>query len=351
MSDTLSLVPPEGAEELRGAIRELLEARGAGWKDVLSRAEGDAYGEKAWQGLVEELGVAGIAVSEDLGGSGAGWDEAAVVAEELGRAVADVPFLTSGGIATALLQRVGADDDLAAVAGGRVAAVVSTWPTPLDPAHLGETAAVPLVAGAVEADLLLVPSRGRVVAVDAADATITPVVSFDMTRQLADVVVEGTGRVLATGAEADAAIAHAGLVGLALLASEQVGLAEAGLEMATEYVKVRHQFGRAIGSYQAIKHRLADLWAEILTARAAARYAAACAAADSPDLAVAASLAKIVCSRTAQRAAEELVQLHGGIGFTWEHPAHLYLKRARADALALGSVAWHRNRLGELVDL
>jgi alkylation response protein AidB-like acyl-CoA dehydrogenase len=351
MSDTLSLVPPEGADELRGAIRELLEARDAGWKDVLSRAEGDAYGEAAWNGLVEELGVAGIAVSEELGGGGAGWNEAAVVAEELGRAVADVPFLTSGGIATALLQRLGADEELAAVAAGRVAAVVTTWPAPLDVAHLTAAAEVPLVAGAREADLLLVPAPGRVVAIDVADATVTPVVSFDMTRQLADVVVPASGRVLGTGADADAAIAHAGLVGLALLASEQVGLAEASLEMATEYVKVRHQFGRAIGSYQAIKHRLADLWSDILTARAAARYAAACAAGDSPDLPIAASLAKVVCSRTAQRAAEELVQLHGGIGFTWEHPAHLYLKRARADALALGSVAWHRDRLGALVDL
>jgi alkylation response protein AidB-like acyl-CoA dehydrogenase len=356
MSETLTLSTVEGAEELRDAVRELLAARTATIRDVLSRADVTAWGESAWRGLAEEIGVTGIAVAEEHGGAGGGWGEAAVVVEELGRSVADVPFLTSSGIAAALLERLGADEDLAALAGGRVYAVAVPWTAPLDVAHLDDAGdaltPVSTVAGALEADVLLVPARGRVVAVDAADATVRPVVSFDMTRPLADISFDGaTGRVLGTGPAADAAVDHAGLIGLVLLASEQLGVAEAALDSAVDYVKTRHQFGRAIGSYQAIKHRLADLWSEILTARAAARYAAACAAADATDLPVAASLAATVCSRVAVHAAEELVQMHGGIGFTWEHPAHIHLKRARADALALGGVAWHRHRLGDLVDL
>jgi alkylation response protein AidB-like acyl-CoA dehydrogenase len=118
-----------------------------------------------------------------------------------------------------------------------------------------------------------------------------------------------------------------------------------------EYVKTRRQFGRPVGSFQAVKHRLAQLWVQVTQARAVARYAATCLADGSPDTAVAASLAQAHCSQVAVRAAEECVQLHGGIGFTWEHPAHLYLKRAKSDAIALGTPAHHREVLADLLDL
>jgi alkylation response protein AidB-like acyl-CoA dehydrogenase len=118
-----------------------------------------------------------------------------------------------------------------------------------------------------------------------------------------------------------------------------------------EYLKTRYQFGRPIGSFQALKHRAADLWAAITQARAVARYAAACLADDDPDTEIAASLAQAYCSPVAVKAAEECIQLHGGIGFTWEHPAHLYLKRAKADAIALGTASRHRAHLATLVNL
>jgi alkylation response protein AidB-like acyl-CoA dehydrogenase len=121
--------------------------------------------------------------------------------------------------------------------------------------------------------------------------------------------------------------------------------------MTVAYVKERRQFARPVGSFQAIKHRLADLWVSVAQARAAARYAAACLAGNDPDTAVAVSMAKAYCGDTAVRAAEECVQLHGGIGFTWEHPAHLYLKRAKSGSVAFGPPDRHRAAVGRLAGL
>jgi alkylation response protein AidB-like acyl-CoA dehydrogenase len=176
------------------------------------------------------------------------------------------------------------------------------------------------------------------------------VLSLDTTRPLCDLRFDATPAIAL--AEAGSGARDAGLlIGGALLASEQVGLAQRCLDMTVDYVKSRYQFGRPIGSFQAIKHRLADVWAAVTHARAVARYAASCVADHDADAPVAVALAQAYCSPVAVRAAEECVQLHGGIGFTWEHPAHLYLKRARADAVLLGSAAAHRARLGELVGL
>ncbi|GAA4294096.1 hypothetical protein GCM10023178_66780 [Actinomadura luteofluorescens] len=116
-------------------------------------------------------------------------------------------------------------------------------------------------------------------------------------------------------------------------------------------MKTRYQFGRPVGSYQGLKHRLADLWTSITQARAVARHAASCVAADDADTPIAVAVAQAHCSAVAVKAAEECVQMHGGIGFTWEHPAHLFLKRAKADAIALGTPDRHRAALASLVDL
>jgi alkylation response protein AidB-like acyl-CoA dehydrogenase len=172
------------------------------------------------------------------------------------------------------------------------------------------------------------------------------VTSLDMTRVLCDVELEDApGRPLAVGYSAlDEALTTAA----ALLASEQLGLAERCLAVTAEYVKTRHQFGRAIGSYQGLKHRLAQLWVQIAQARAVARHAAST---TGDERAIAVAVAQAHCSAVAVLAAEECVQMHGGIGFTWEHPAHLYLKRAKSSSLAFGTAARHRSRLAELVGL
>jgi alkylation response protein AidB-like acyl-CoA dehydrogenase len=217
--------------------------------------------------------------------------------------------------------------------------------------------AIPAVADALPADVLLVPADGVPGAVYLVEATApgvhrTPLVSLDMTRQLCDITLDdAVGRPVATGAAAEAAVSAGLAAGAAVLAAEQLGLAQRCLDLTIAYVRERRQFGRQIGSFQAVKHRLADLWTTITLARAASRYAAACLADDDPDAPVAVALAKSACCEAAVTAAQECVQLHGGIGFTWEHPAHLYLKRAKAASVAYGTPGAHRAALAALVNL
>jgi alkylation response protein AidB-like acyl-CoA dehydrogenase len=173
-----------------------------------------------------------------------------------------------------------------------------------------------------------------------------------MTRQLTDLTLEDVpGRRVASGEQAKRAVDAALAAGAGVLASELLGTAERCLDITVAYLKERRQFARPIGSFQALKHRVADLWVGVTQARAAARYAAACLATRDPDAPVAVALAKAACSDVAVRAAEECVQLHGGIGFTWEHPAHLYLKRAKSSSIGFGTADRHRASLAELVNL
>ena len=213
------------------------------------------------------------------------------------------------------------------------------------------------VPDALLADILLVPADGvpgavYVVEANAAGVHRTPLTSLDMTRQLCDITLDDALAIpVAVGAAAEAALSAGLAAGAAMLAAEQLGLAQRCLDMTVAYVKERRQFARQIGSFQSVKHRLADLWTTITLARAASRYAAACLADDDPDAPVAIALAKSACCDAAVTAAQECVQLHGGIGFTWEHPAHLYLKRAKAASVAFGTPGAHRAALAGLANL
>jgi alkylation response protein AidB-like acyl-CoA dehydrogenase len=343
-------------EELRASVRSLLADR-AGFEAVLARAEsGEPVDLKLWRALAVDLGVAGLPVPEADGGAGASWRETAVVMEELGRAVAPVPFLGHSVLAVAALSGTG-DPLLDAVAAGSRIATLAVplsarasrpWTVSVDGDRLD--GAVTSVVDAGVAEVLLVPTGAGLYAVEAGAVERAPVVSFDLTRPLTDVTLRGAQGRLVT-ADAAGAVDRALTAGAALLASEQLGVAEWCLTTTVEYVKVRRQFARQVGSYQAIKHRLADLWVSVTSARAVARYAADCLATGDPDLPVAAALAQAFCSPVAVKAAEECVQLHGGIGFTWEHPAHLYLKRARSSAATFGSAPAHRAALADLVRL
>ena len=363
-SDLLLLVT-EDEQALRDSLRSLLAARCTPDRVAALYDGDDSAREPLWRSVAVDLGLAGLLVPEDRGGAGGSARDAAVVLAELGRVVAPVPFLTSSVLAaTALLS---APDDLVArlASGESTAALLvpltasATSFVPVVRAETGGlTGQVPVVAGALEADLLVVPVRTEggvelhVVEADAAGVTVGRVVSLDMSRPVADVVLDGVASQAVVGAgDGDTAVRRALLLGAALLASEQVGVAERCLEDTVAYLKQRRQFGRVLAGYQALKHRLADLYIEVESARAAAQYAAAAAAADDPDLPLAAEVAQAYCSAVAVRAAEECVQLHGGIGMTWEHPAHLLLKRAKADQLAFGSTGEHLARLGELVGL
>jgi alkylation response protein AidB-like acyl-CoA dehydrogenase len=364
----------EAETELRGAVRALLENR-CGWPELLARTEApETYDTGLWRVLAADIGCAGLLIPERSGGAGASYREAAVVAEETGRAAAPVPFLGSAVVATTALAEAGDGELLASLASGATTAALAVPfsqaagapaqptirlgpPQPGDSGIYRLTGSAAGVADALPADVLLVPADGvpfGLYAVRTADAgvSVTPVISLDMTRQLADVTLDNPpARRIAVGQAAERAVDAALAAGAAVIASELLGTAERSLEMTVAYLKERHQFGRPVGSFQALKHRVADLWVGIAQARAAARYAAACLASGDPDAPVAVALAKACCSDIATLAAQESVQLHGGIGFTWEHPAHLYLKRAKSASIGFGTADRHRQSLAKLVNL
>jgi alkylation response protein AidB-like acyl-CoA dehydrogenase len=365
----------EAETDLRSAVRSVLDEKAAA-AAVLARTETpDTYDTGLWRTLAAQVGCAGLLIPEAHGGAGASFCEAAVVCEEIGRTVAPVPFIGSAVIATVALLELGVADLLGPLAAGTTTAALAV---PFESAPMvrpeptvriggpGEgdqagmyrlTGSVKGVADALPADWLIIPADGvpygvYLVAADAEGMRRIPVTSLDMTRQLADLELDGArARLLGSGPAAEKAVMTALRAGAAMLAAEQLGLAERALDITLAYAKRRYQFARPVGSFQALKHRFADWWVAVTQARAASRYAAACLAADDPDVAVAVALAKSVCSDTAVLAGQEMVQLHGGIGFTWEHPAHLYLKRAKSSALALGTADRHRAALAALVNL
>jgi alkylation response protein AidB-like acyl-CoA dehydrogenase len=370
----------EAEDDLRAAVRGLFDDRSP-WPSVLARTETDEPNDAAlWRSLATDLGCAGLIIPESHGGAGATYREAAVVAEETGRAVAPVPYLGSAVVATAALLGIG-DELLKGLAEGRATAALAVQfaqmppapaaglatavrvgaPQPGDatdpPGQARLTGTVAGVADVLLADVLLVPADGVPFGLYAVEAgapgvTKTAVVSLDATRPLCDLTFESVAaRPVATGTAASQAVASAVAAGAAVLASEQLGTAQRCLDMTVAYVKERRQFARPVGSFQALKHRLADVWVQLTQARAAARYAAACLADGDPDTPVAIALAKAACGDAAVHAAQECVQLHGGIGFTWEHPAHLLLKRAKSGAMAFGTPDRHRAALAGLVNL
>jgi alkylation response protein AidB-like acyl-CoA dehydrogenase len=353
------LLYSEEEEALRAAVRDLLtdHCDAAG---VIARTESDTpHDLTLWQTLADGMGLAGLLVPEDRGGQGATHREAAVVLEELGRAVAPVPYLTSAVVATeALLACEGADgaELLGRMASGRAIGVLAAGlhHAPGDFGTVGlEHGAlhgtVTGIADAAVADVFLVPAQdGGLYAVDAGEAVVTPQVSLDLTRPVATVTFRGApGRRLGA---ADTAVHRALRAGAGLLAAEQLGLAEWSLTQTLRYLKDRKQFNRPVGGFQALKHRLAQMWLEVVSLRAAARNAADALAHDE-DADVAVAVAQAYAAPVAVHAAEEALQLHGGIGMTWEHPVHLYLKRAKADSIAYGTAGAHRTALAALVDL
>jgi alkylation response protein AidB-like acyl-CoA dehydrogenase len=377
---TADLLYSDAERALAEALASLLADRG-GTDKALARIESaQTYDDKLWQAVAADLGCAGLLIPERDGGAGASYREAAAAAEVLGAAVAPVPFLGSAVAATAALLDAAAAPAAAGLLrrmadGGVTTAVVVPFaaapgsafpasvrlagPRPGD-AATGVTRLRGMVSGvadALPASMLLVPADGvpqglYLVDMAAEGVAKAPVTSLDMTRQLCDVSFDDApGTLIASGPAASAALDAALAAGAAILAAEQVGLAQRCLDMTVAYVKERKQFARPVGSFQGLKHRLADLWVGITQARAASRYAAACLASGDPDAKVAVALAGAYCSEVALNAAQECVQMHGGIGFTWEHPAHLYLKRAKADSIGFGTPDAHRAVLASLVDL
>jgi alkylation response protein AidB-like acyl-CoA dehydrogenase len=354
-----------GLEALRATI-----ASDSGWSEAL------------WAEMGSELGWMGLAIPEEFGGLGLGTVELAILMEEAGRVLLASPFYPTLGLVVPGILAAGTTDQKAAllpdIAAGTVrgAACLSGG---LLPAPAGATATLVrdgagfilsgearYVAFGHAAELLLVVARApgsrgaegvSLVALPAATpgVTVERLTSLDLTRPLSHVrfekVAVGADQVLGEAEAAGPALVRALDVGAALLAAEQVGGAEACLTFTVDYTKQRVQFGRTVGSFQALKHRMADMMVVVEAAKSAAYYAA-CAVDEVPaELAEAAAVARSYCSDAFAKCAGDAIQLHGGIGYTWEHHAHLYFKRARSAATLLGDATHYRERLAGIIGL
>lgn len=294
----------------------------------------DGFGTELWKAMVEQ-GWLGVEVPEAAGGLGLGTVETAVVSEELGRHVAPVPFLEAVLALGALIRAGGEDVLVERVLGGDAVACIA-WredqPVPFAPI----------------ASVAVVVAGDELYAVELGDARRPPEEpAMDITRPLGWLRLDAstTGTRLGGKEAVDALLDR----GAALASAEMLGAADRVLNMSVDYAKERHQFGRPIGSFQAIKHRCADMLVDVEGMRSAAYYAAWCIGAQHADASIAASTAKVWCSDAAKRVMASGLQVHGGIGFTWEHDLHLYLKRSQLDQLRFGDATFHRDRLAALV--
>ncbi|BBZ01601.1 acyl-CoA dehydrogenase [Mycolicibacterium chitae] len=356
-------------QELRKAVRRFA-ADNFDEETVRRLMESDPrFDPKVWARLGAELGVLGLAVPESAGGVGGTLVDQAVAVEELGAALACGPLFGTVYLAIPALVAASAgaarDELLPELIEGRKTAAfaVADQAGAFDPAAVTLTATdgdvtvsgtVARVVDADAADVILVAANGSggvgLYAVDAAAAQRTNLVTLDLTRPQADLeFASAPAQLIAGPDEAERVITHALQVGSVLLAVEQVGASQHLLDIAVEYAKTRLQFGRPIGSFQAVKHRLADLLVDVEHARSTAYHAVWALTDGSDDPALAASIAQATCSAAFSRVARDAIQTLGGIGFTWEHQAHLYFKRATTDAALLGSAEQHRDRVAKLV--
>lgn len=360
---------------LRDTVRDALGKRATSARVREVMLTDEAFDQDGWRELAE-LGLVGLLVPEADGGSGATVVEAAIVAEELGRSLLPVPFLASAVLAATAVDVAADADQRAALLPGLAAGTSIVALAHLD--DVGRIGGDPGVRARADGDgWVLDGTAGFVLDGLIADTVITAattddglalfvvpsgadglsrerVAVLDLTRPMATLTYDG---VRAAGADrlpgdAVAALHRALAVATAVLANEQVGGAHRCLTDATAYAKERIQFGRAIGSFQAVKHTLAETLVRLESARSAAYHAARVVAADDPqEAAIAVPLAASYCAEVYERASADALQIFGGIGFTWEHDIHLYFKRAKASKLLLGAPRHHRRLLGDVLEL
>jgi alkylation response protein AidB-like acyl-CoA dehydrogenase len=354
--DAPSAASAEDRQALREAVAGFL-AEHCTEPDVRRvMATPDGYDSSVWSRLAD-LGLQGLAITPEHGGSGSTFEEVGVVLEELGRVLYPGPFLATSLAALALAEAPPAlqADYLPRIASGGLIATVAVEqpvagavPAPQVTATDGVlTGVVPYVLDGHIAELLLVAAADGVYAVEAGKGVTAELLeTTDQTRRLARVALSGAPARRVGGPDLTGRIANLAATGLAL---SQVGGAEAALHSALGYARVRTQFGRPIGSFQAIKHICADMFLAIESGKAAARRAALEIASDGPEQDVLASIAKAWCSDTYASAAAANVQVHGGIGYTWEHSAHLHLRRAKSDELLFGDSRHHRAHLADVL--
>jgi alkylation response protein AidB-like acyl-CoA dehydrogenase len=370
----------EEQEELRRTVRQFLEAKSPETevRRLMETAEG--YDTSVWKQMGQELGLQGLAIPEEYGGQGFTFIELGIVLEEMGRVLLCAPYFASAVLAANAILNAGTDAQKSVLlppiaSGDTIATLAFTEPsgkwdaagitleaTPEADHYLLSGEKMFVIDGNV-ADLIVVVARTAgttgtdgisffTVSGNAKGLTRTALSTMDMTRKQAKlefdkVVAEplgapGSGWPAFSKTLDQAAVA---------LSNEMMGGAQKVLEMSVEYAKVRVQFGRPIGSFQAIKHKCADMLLEVESGKSAAYYAAWAAAEDNDELPVVAALSKAYCSEAYFHATAENIQIHGGIGFTWEHPAHLYFKRAKSSEIYLGDPTYHRELLAQRIGI
>ncbi|MEM9038162.1 MAG: acyl-CoA dehydrogenase family protein [Actinomycetota bacterium] len=363
----------EEQEELRNIVRSFLEDKSdeSAVRELMETESG--YDEAVWSQMAEQLGLQSLIVPEEYGGQGFGYVELIVVLEEMGRALLCAPIF-SGVMATNALVLSGNEEAKKAhlpgiAAGETIATVAITEPNgrwDLDGIEMtasgtgdgatlsgekmyvldGHTAGLIIVAAKADGGIHLFAVDG-----DAAGLSREALSTMDQTRKQARLTFENVPATHIADTNGGEMISQLMDLTAVALAAEQVGGAQFVLEMAVQYAKDRVQFGRPIGSFQAIKHKCADMLLEVESAKSAAYYAGWCASELNDELPSVASLAKAYCSEAYFHCAAENIQIHGGIGFTWEHPAHLYFKRAKSSELLFGDPSYHRELLAQRIGL
>jgi len=362
-------------EELRAAVRRFLAEKSPETevRRLMDTTEG--YDPAVWSQMADQLGLQSLTIPEEFGGSGFTYVELLVVLEEMGAALLCAPFFSSVALAANALLTSGDDESkkayLPGIALGETIATLAItedngrwdfggielaaakkgdgWTLNGHKMYVidGHTANLMVVAARTPAGVTLFAVQD-----DAPGLTRTPLPTMDQTRKQARLEFsDAPAALIGTDGGAEAGLSKTLDLAAVALAAEQVGGAQHVLDASVEYAKTRIQFGRPIGSFQAIKHKCADMLLEVESAKSAAYYAAWAAAEDSDELPVVASLAKSYCSEAYFHAAAENIQIHGGIGFTWEHPAHLYFKRAKSSELLLGDPSYHRELLAQRIGI
>ena len=361
-------------EQFRAAIRRFLQEKSPPTEVRRLMDTATGYDPEIWRQLSEQLALPGIHIPEQYGGAGFGMVELCIVTEEMGRALLCAPYFSTAVLATNAILNAGTEAQksslLPALASGvRLAALAVTEPngqwdpqaielvaTPVAEDFLLEGAKSYVVDGHV-ADLLVVAGRAPgtaggeglalfTVRADASGVERRLLESMDPTRKIARIDFHGAHAELLGNVNDGAKALSRTLDQAAIaLANEMIGGAQTLFDSAVSYTKLRVQFGRTIGSFQAIKHKCADMLLEMELAKSAAYYAAQAAAADDPEWPALACLAKAAASEMYLHIAAECIQIHGGIGFTWDHDTHLWFKRAKSSQVFLGQPYYHRELL------
>ena len=370
----------EEQDQLRDAVRRFLDAKSPSSEVRRLMETTEGYDPAVWSQMANELGLQSLHIPEEYGGQGFTFVELAIVLEEMGRVLLCAPYFSSVVLAADAIMNAGTDAQkselLPGIASGEtIATLAFTEPNgrwdasgiEMEAKGSGDSYTLSgtkmfVIDGHI-ANLVVVAARTEgtsgedgisffAVDGDAEGLTRTPLATMDQTRKQARLDFENVAaRPIGEPGSAWPALSKTLDQAAVGLANEMVGGAQKVLEMSVEYAKVRVQFGRPIGSFQAIKHKCADMLLEVESGKSAAYYAAWAAAEDNEELPVAASLAKAYCSDAYFHAAAENIQIHGGIGFTWEHDAHLYFKRAKSSEILLGDATYHRELLAQRIGI